>query len=125
MKSTRPLLFTLASVAAGLFAALLVLNLVNDKDPRPSPNVSKAINPAGVPPGPVSYASAVEAATPSVVNIYTTKVTLERRSRLFDDPIFQRFSVIVLPRNRKKDAKPAWDPASLSATAASFLPIIM
>lgn len=90
MKSSRLLVFTLVSVTAGLFAALLALNLLNDPDPRPSPNIG-AVKSPGIHTGPVSYASAVEAAAPSVVNIYTTKVTVERRSGLFDDPVFQRF----------------------------------
>ncbi|NOY62605.1 MAG: trypsin-like serine protease, partial [Gammaproteobacteria bacterium] len=40
---------------------------------------------------PLSYADAVTKATPAVVNIYTSKVVIQQRSRLFDDPIFQRF----------------------------------
>lgn len=91
MKSSKLLIFTLVSVAAGLFAALLVLNFVSDPDPRPDPNVERSTKRPGVLSGPASYASAVQAATPSVVNIYTSKVTLERRSTLFDDPVFQRF----------------------------------
>ncbi|MCB1861470.1 MAG: trypsin-like peptidase domain-containing protein [Gammaproteobacteria bacterium] len=90
MKSSRLLIFTLVSVAAGLFAALLVLSLVSDPDPRPNPNVARSTN-SGVQSGPASYASAVQAATPSVVNIYTSKVTFERRTTIFDDPVFQRF----------------------------------
>ena len=38
-----------------------------------------------------SYATAVNKAAPAVVNIYTTKVIRERRSPLFNDPIFRHF----------------------------------
>jgi len=41
--------------------------------------------------GPVSYAMAVEAAAPAVVNIYTTKIITRRASPFFDDPFFRRF----------------------------------
>jgi len=91
MKSSKPLIFILVSVAAGLSTALLVLNFVSNPDPRPHPNIARNTAAPTIQSGPVSYASAVQAATPSVVNIYTTKVTVERRSTLFDDPIFKRF----------------------------------
>ncbi|MFQ5488441.1 MAG: Do family serine endopeptidase [Gammaproteobacteria bacterium] len=39
----------------------------------------------------VSYASAVDAAAPAVVNIYTTKVIKRRSHPFFDDPLFRRF----------------------------------
>lgn len=39
----------------------------------------------------VSYANAVNAAAPSVVNIYTAKSVPEGRSRLLDDPFFNKF----------------------------------
>jgi len=41
--------------------------------------------------GPVSYATAVEAAAPAVVNIYTTKIITERANPLYRDPFFRRF----------------------------------
>ena len=91
MKSSRLLSFILVSVAAGLCAALLVLNFISNPDPRPAPNIARSAVPLGLQSGPVSYASAVQAATPSVVNIYTTKVTVERGSTLFDEPVFRRF----------------------------------
>jgi len=91
MISSRILLFILGSVAAGILAALLVLSLVGNPDPRPSPNITRNSIPVEIQSGPASYASAVEAAAPSVVNIYTTKVTIERRSTVFDEPIIKRF----------------------------------
>lgn len=41
--------------------------------------------------GVVSYADAVKAAAPAIVNIYATKMITERRSRIFDDPFFRHF----------------------------------
>ena len=41
--------------------------------------------------GPVSYASAVNRAAPSVVNIYTQKVSRGISNPLFNDPFFRRF----------------------------------
>ncbi len=40
---------------------------------------------------PVSYATAVDAAAPAVVNIYTTKIIKRRSHPFFDDPLFRRF----------------------------------
>jgi len=39
----------------------------------------------------LSYAPLVQQAAPAVVNIYTTKVVRQRRSAMFDDPLFKRF----------------------------------
>jgi len=39
----------------------------------------------------LSYAPLVRDAAPAVVNIYTTKVVRQRRSAMFDDPLFKRF----------------------------------
>jgi len=78
-------------VLAGLAAALAVLLFLPDGSLGP-PDTPLKLGQASRPSsGPVSYHDAVEAAAPSVVNIYTTKVTLERASPLFDDPLFQRF----------------------------------
>ncbi|HEX22290.1 MAG TPA: Do family serine endopeptidase, partial [Chromatiales bacterium] len=41
--------------------------------------------------GPVSYADAVDAAAPAVVNVYTTKIVTERANPLYSDPIFRYF----------------------------------
>lgn len=39
----------------------------------------------------LSYAPLVQGAAPAVVNIFTTKVVRQRRSAMFDDPLFKRF----------------------------------
>jgi serine protease DegS len=87
MQIHRVLSFTLISVAAGLAAALLAMQLLVDPDPRPQP----ASNPEIQHSGPVSYADAVSRAVPAVVNIFTTKVSVESRHRLFLDPLLKRF----------------------------------
>ena len=40
--------------------------------------------------GPVSYADAVAAAAPSVVNIYANKIVTEQAVRMYDDPVLQQ-----------------------------------
>ena len=65
MQVHRVLSFTLISVAAGLAAALIAMQLLVDRDPRPTPVGS----PLPQQSGPVSYAAAVERAVPAVVNI--------------------------------------------------------
>lgn len=41
--------------------------------------------------GPVSYADAVDAAQPSVVNVYIARVRVSAGNSLFNDPLFQHF----------------------------------
>ena len=51
--------------------------------------------------GPASYATAVEAAAPAVVNIHTSKVVTQRINPLFDDPRFRQFfGDVFKPRQR-------------------------
>ena len=53
--------------------------------------------------GVTSYAGAVKAASPAVVNIYTAKLVSQQRPRLFDDPLFCRFfdeDILGIPRKR-------------------------
>ena len=86
MKIADAVKFVLISVAAGLVAALITLQLTApERTPVSSGESLPSVS------GPFSYAHAVALAKPSVVNIYTAKVTIERRSSLFDDPVFQRF----------------------------------
>lgn len=57
--------------------------------------------------GPASYADAVAAATPAVVNVYTTKVVTRRSNPLFDDPFFRRFfgdAAPEMPRQRLENS---------------------
>jgi len=88
---SRFLPFALTSVVAGLAAAFIAITIINGSDPRPQPDASITSRFGAKQAGPVSYAAAVAQAAPSVVNIYTTKVTVERGQTLFDDPVFKRF----------------------------------
>jgi len=86
--------FLLLSMSAGLFAAAIVLYFVGRPGPDP---VVLDIREARASPqlpaaeGQVSYASAVERASPAVVNVFTTKVYTQRINPLFDDPFFRQF----------------------------------
>ena len=91
MKTNRLLPFATISILAGLAAAVIALALLTDTLPGLSSTPLKLGQTARPTSGPVSYHDAVEAATPSVVNIYTTKVTVERPHSLLDEPLFQRF----------------------------------
>lgn len=62
---------------------------------RPSPSpVSRT--------GPVSYAAAVSLAAPSVVNIFTSKITTERQSLAFKNPLLQHYFGNMLPEQTRK-----------------------
>ncbi len=99
MKFQNWLPFALFSVVAGLLSAALVIALMPD---RPGSHLTTGFGLLGDS-GPVSYASAVEQAIPSVVNIYTAKVTVERSSPLVEDPLFQfLFGDRLAPRQRKR-----------------------
>ena len=90
MKWYRAFSFLFTSVATGLAAAFLVLLLRPDlagRQPAPPPR-PVLLERSG---GPVSYADAVQRAAPSVVNVFATKITREKRHPLFDDPLFKRF----------------------------------
>ncbi|HFD92090.1 MAG TPA: Do family serine endopeptidase [Gammaproteobacteria bacterium] len=52
--------------------------------------------------GAVTYATAVDAAAPAVVNIYTTKVITRRANPFFDDPFFRRFFGTPPPRQQRQ-----------------------
>ncbi len=92
MKLQKFLTFAITSALAGLAAAFLAIYLFQDsgeekQPPQPQPTAQLA-TPI---PGPVSYAAAVKLASPSVVNVYTTKLTVQRGKSFFSDPMLQRF----------------------------------
>jgi serine protease DegS len=102
MKYQRFFAFTAVSVGAGLIAAFLALQLLPEGDPAAPeqlPTVYRSKIPAT---GPASYSEAVSKAAPSVVNIFTTKITVQRSNPIFDDPIFQRFFGNRLSRPQKR-----------------------
>ena len=75
-------------VIAGILAALLIL----EHWVLPSGEASNGPGEAQ------SYAAAVQAATPAVVNIYTRKVVPTRAGRLLNDPFWRQF----VPRNQPR-----------------------
>lgn len=72
-RALRSLLFLLHFVVAGLAAAFVLTHLFPARQ-----QASPAPVPAAPAPAPVSYADAVRAATPAVVNIYANSIVTER-----------------------------------------------
>ena len=88
---TKGLKFITWPAIAGLLAALLILERW----------VLPASQNMGAPSQePISYARAVRAATPAVVNIYTAKLVTSRRSPLLDDFYFRKFTQPQSQRQR-------------------------
>ncbi len=101
MKLQRFLIFALTSILSGLAAAFLAVSLFQEPaDTTNTPVVQQAAPNLSRETGPISYAAAVKQASPSVVNVYTTKLTVQKRKPFFDDPVLQRFF------ERRYSAKP-------------------
>jgi len=104
MKIQRFFTFLTTSIVAGLAAAfvILILNpeLLQEKnlEIKEAPVTTQLTYQSG----PFSYADAVAKAAPSVVNIYTTKITTERVTPIFSDPFMQQFFGDALTQTRKK-----------------------
>ena len=95
MKIRKLLLFIFQAVAVGMLAAVLLLiflpDYVIDKRPVVEFLQDNSERPNDLGSGPVSYAQAVQRASPAVVNIYTSKQVIARPSLLLDSPILRRF----------------------------------
>jgi serine protease DegS len=95
MKFRKLLLFVLQAAAVGVLAAMLLLiflpDYIIDKRPVVEFLQDDSDRPNNIGSGPVSYAQAVQRASPAVVNIYTTKQVVANPSPLFDNPTFRRF----------------------------------
>ena len=101
MQLHKAITFFVLSIAAGLAAAALLLFFRPDlltPTATPTKHTSTQISSQG----PVSYADAVARSAPSVVNIYTTKVRLERQGQKFDDPILQYLFGNMLPERSEE-----------------------
>lgn len=85
----------LLPILFGVIAALAVLNLAPEWIlQQPASQADKPSDTAVIPPlnlGVVSYAAAVDAAAPAVVNIYTRKTVKRQHHPIFDDPYFNQF----------------------------------
>jgi len=87
MNIQRLFAFLFTSVATGLAAAFLLLTLWPEALSPPSTRIP-------APPAPehnTGWAGAVAFAEPSVVNIYTSKITREEGKPLFENPLVQRY----------------------------------
>ena len=81
VKKSNSYIFLFKAIVAGLAAAFIILLLRPDLLGQQRPIVELkqgSTTGVGLGSGPVSYAQAVEAAAPAVVNVYTTKVITER-----------------------------------------------
>ncbi len=89
MKIRRLFSFLFTSISTGLAAAFIVVlvrpDLLNPQSQ--SSDMASSTRTSAV----TSYADAVRNATPAVVNIYATKLTLEKPAPVIDDPVFQHF----------------------------------
>jgi len=106
MQFRKLLSLLLTSVTAGIAAAIVLLFLMPEvlEQLRPQPELNR-LEPQIVLPrqtGPFSYADAVNTAAPSVVNIYTTKITTELQTLRFRDPVLQRLFGRMLPEQARE-----------------------
>ncbi len=87
----KTLVFVLQSIVAGLAIAFLVLlarpEFLQNRGAADSSGAASVISDRRAD----SFAPAVAAAAPAVVNIFTSKRVTQRRNPLFEDPLFQRF----------------------------------
>ncbi|KAA3627543.1 MAG: PDZ domain-containing protein [Proteobacteria bacterium] len=115
MRINQTLRFFLQAATVGLAAAFVILFLNPELlgNQRPTVEIRRAPPSGAVPPGAaaptaaanirdLSFAAAVEAAAPSVVNIFTQKLVRERSNPLLDDPVFRRFFGNNLPAPQER-----------------------
>jgi serine protease DegS len=99
----------LTAITAGLASAFVVLYLFPGQILPEKPELGRPMPPPPPPivsappqPGLFSYAEAVDLAAPSVVNIFSTKITTESRALRFTDPILQRLFGGMLPEKTRQ-----------------------
>ncbi|MCF6282530.1 MAG: trypsin-like peptidase domain-containing protein [Candidatus Polarisedimenticolaceae bacterium] len=97
MQLHKAITLFIVSTTAGLVAAALLL-FIQPELLSPSGRTSAQNSWQG----PVSYADAVARSAPSVVNIYTTKVRIERQGQQFDNPMLQYLFGNMLPERTKE-----------------------
>lgn len=87
----------------GVLIALLIIQRFPEWVGLPSQDVNLQQAPQAISTlqGPVTYADAVVAAAPSVVNLYTTKAVNKAAQPLFDDPQFRRFFGDNSPKQKR------------------------
>ncbi|MEJ2620992.1 MAG: hypothetical protein P8163_12205 [Candidatus Thiodiazotropha sp.] len=109
MPMQRLLSLLLTALTAGLAGAIVVLFLMPERLSAPQPASPPAAVTANQPsnqlprqPGPFSYADAVDRAAPSVVNIFSTKITTESQAMRFKDPVLQHLFGSILPEKTRQ-----------------------
>ena len=92
---------------AGVLIAMLIIQRYPQWVGLPSldVNLQQAPQTTNIMQGPSSYADAVSAAAPAVVNLYTTKMVNKGANPLFEDPSFVAFSATTRP------SRSVWNPA--------------
>ncbi len=94
----KQIFFIFQAIVIGLAVALFIILFIQPKTTQQSTALKPSYSNA-----PVSYADAVSIATPTVVNIYTKKVVVQRLPRLLEDPFIKRFfgdRLSIVPRKR-------------------------
>jgi serine protease DegS len=106
MRIKKLLSVLLTALTAGLAGGLVTLYLQpQPAEPPPAPEPVAITRPLVDPPqqtGPYSYAQAVAQAAPSVVNIFTAKITTESQSLRFHDPLLQHLFGNMLPEKTRQ-----------------------
>ncbi|MEW8497572.1 MAG: trypsin-like peptidase domain-containing protein, partial [Candidatus Thiodiazotropha taylori] len=109
MRMQRLLSLLLTALTAGLAGAIVVLFLMPERTLAPQTAAPPAVTTANQPninlpreSGPVSYSEAVERAAPSVVNIFSTKITTESQAMRFKDPVLQHLFGSILPEKTRQ-----------------------
>lgn len=104
MRKLFSLLLTV--ITAGLAGALVALFLAPEMIQPTSTEPKTATAPITADPtkrsGPVSYADAVAKAAPSVVNVFTSKITTESQAMRFKDPLLQHLFGNLLPEKTRQ-----------------------
>ncbi|WP_316367561.1 trypsin-like peptidase domain-containing protein [Candidatus Thiodiazotropha sp. CDECU1] len=106
MRIQKLLSLLLTALTAGLAGAFVVLFMLPERiEESPTLKQPQLTEPAIQTPiqtGPFSYAEAVALAAPSVVNIFTAKITTESQSLRFRDPLLQHLFGNMLPEKTRQ-----------------------
>jgi serine protease DegS len=94
----------LSPILGAVAGALVVMLLAKSQPDHSATQSRRAEASSGAPParGPASYAHAVARAAPSVVNIFASKITTERQSLAFKDPLLQHYFGNMLPEQTRE-----------------------
>ncbi len=91
-----------AAIAAAIVLVFLMPELLQRTQTEPALNRPPQHTAQPRTAGPHSYADAVNTAAPSVVNIFTTKITTELQTLRFKDPYLQHLFGRILPEKKRE-----------------------